>query len=442
MDNMNSIDETLEAVCQALDELGTLVLSKNNNANNLVEIHGWHHPAITIEELANIPIELSKTIRAKCNGIVPGELKDKLEDVPNKLKLLEQHTVAQFFGGNSHQAIPAYMTTIQWIEGLIQPLWIWQAMNDPKAMPPLMAKNLATLRKQLDEISIDKEDLVSKISAINDAHEAAELLPANLITLKDSNRKITELSEQSIKDSSKIDELKKESVKNEQNIKDKIDEADKLIKKCEEAYNVTTTKGLAGAFEERAHSLAWSMWVWVAGLLIALGIGSYIGSNRLEQLEKVITGDSHIGIVVLQTFLSILSVGAPLWFAWISTKQISQRFKLAEDYAFKSSVAKAYEGYRKEASRIDPMFEARLFSNALFRLEEPPLRLVDDENHGSPWHELFKSNEFQSALKNIPELKDKFLEIAKDGTESIKNLTSSKKLTGKENKEVIQEEEK
>lgn len=84
------------------------------------------------------------------------------------------------------------------------------------------------------------------------------------------------------------------------------------------------------------------------------------------------------------------SVIAPLWFAWLATKQISQRFKLAEDYDFKASVAKAYEGYKKEAAKIDEEFEARLFNVALTRLEEAPLRLVNSVNHGSPTHEVIE----------------------------------------------------
>jgi hypothetical protein len=84
-------------------------------------------------------------------------------------------------------------------------------------------------------------------------------------------------------------------------------------------------------------------------------------------------------------------VGAPLWFAWVATKQLGQRFRLAEDYGFKASVAKAYEGYRRDAVRIDPRFEAQLFGIALRRLEEAPLRMIEEEAHGSPWHEFFNA---------------------------------------------------
>ena len=108
-----------------------------------------------------------------------------------------------------------------------------------------------------------------------------------------------------------------------------------------------------------------------------------------------------------------------MWFAWMATKQIGQRFRLAEDYAFKASVAKAYEGYRKEAARIDEAFEARLFSSALTRLEEAPLRLMEQTTHGSPWHELVTSDVFRKAMDQIPELKDQFIEITKAGVSGI-----------------------
>ena len=78
--------------------------------------------------------------------------------------------------------------------------------------------------------------------------------------------------------------------------------------------------------------------------------------------------------------------------------------RLAEDYGYKASVAKAYEGYRREAARIDEDFENRLFDSALTRLEEAPLRLVDEESHGSPWHELISSDAFKAALDKVPDL--------------------------------------
>ena len=120
--------------------------------------------------------------------------------------------------------------------------------------------------------------------------------------------------------------------------------------------------------------------------------------------------------------MSILCVGALLLFARVAKKQLAQRFRLAEDYGYKDSVAKANKGYRKKAARFDPIFEARLFSSALTRLEEPPLRLIEGQIHGSPWQELIGSKEFTKALDTIPELRELFISIAQKGKESIKDL--------------------
>lgn len=98
----------------------------------------------------------------------------------------------------------------------------------------------------------------------------------------------------------------------------------------------------------------------------------------------------------------LLSVAAPVWFAWLATKQIGQRFRLSEDYALKASVSRAYEGYRQEAHRIDEDLEARLLESALARLDEQPLRLVESDSHGSPWHELLASDVVKQAIRAVP----------------------------------------
>ena len=170
------------------------------------------------------------------------------------------------------------------------------------------------------------------------------------------------------------------------------------------------------------------MWAWVVGLVAALGIGSYIGAHRLEVLSVALQAPNpNWGGIAIHAILSLLSVGAPLWFAWLATKQIGQRFRLAEDYAFKASVAKAYEGYRKEAARIDPAFEHRLFDSALTRLDEAPLRLVESSTHGSPWHELANSEAARRAFSAMPELQEKVTDLLREG------IRTTGKMFGKQN---------
>jgi hypothetical protein len=110
----------------------------------------------------------------------------------------------------------------------------------------------------------------------------------------------------------------------------------------------------------------------------------------------------------------LLSVGGPVWFAWLATKQIGQRFRLAEDYAYKASISKAYEGYRREAAQLDEDFQRRLFASALTRLDEQPLRFVEHATHGSPWHELLASEVVKDAIRIAPQLVAEWTQKATD----------------------------
>lgn len=423
------MNETLEQLCIALESLSDAVLAATTEQRVMTEVFGWSAPAITPYELANIPKYLAQQIRNAEVDNIDDEMAAALKNVLNNIKLLQLKTINLMFNAShTAPAMNAYMSTLQWVHILVQPILFWQSTLDSKAMPAMQAKRLSSLRKQIDDISIDNSEINKKIELINSAAETAEALPADLVSLKEARKIINDLSKQAELDATEISKLKATSISQQNIINEKIGEAKKMINQCEDAYRVTTSKGLAGAFEERANKLAVSMWVWVVGLLFALITGAIIGSERLSLLNLTLgANDPKVGVIIIQAILSLLSLGAPLWFAWLSTKQIGQRFKLAEDYAYKSSVAKAYEGYRKEAARIDSAFESRLFDSALTRVEEAPLRLMKDENHGSPWHELLDSPVLQRAMDNIPELRDKILEITKDGIASVKEVDLLKK---------------
>lgn len=179
--------------------------------------------------------------------------------------------------------------------------------------------------------------------------------------------------------------------------------------------------GLAAAFAERSAALSKSMWFWVAGLVVALVAGSYFGSAQLHTLSELFKQPNvTTSVVILNLMLSLLSVGAPVWFAWLATKQIGQRFRLAEDYAFKASISRAYEGFRREAARVDKDMEARLLASALTRLDELPLRLVETDSHGSPWHELASSDLVKDAMRAVPGFAGQVKELAAKAMNAVK----------------------
>ncbi|QJW84967.1 hypothetical protein HK414_19630 [Ramlibacter terrae] len=332
-----------------------------------------------------------------------------------RIALMQAHTVPQLFnGGNGLHAIPAVMNTL---EGMRQ--WLGLALPDrsalePNSVPYKLAKRARQMTAVLDSVDVDRDVLSRRLEEIRQAHEAAESLPLDLQQLKAATARVQTLSTEAAEAATGISDSNRSASDVLSAMGLLHERAAQLVANCEEAYSITTTKGLAAAFDQRASRLAASMWVWVVGLIIALVAAAWIGADRVAVLSRSIAeADPKWGAVLLNLLLSVVSVGAPLWFAWVATKQLNYRFRLAEDYGFKSSVAKAYQGYRREAALFEENFGARLFDIALLRLEEPPLRLLAETAHGSPWHELADHEAVKKALHTVPGFAAAILEQAK-----------------------------
>lgn len=411
------MQKDLEVLCQALDTLSSAVLSGWTGDQTFCEAWGGNCATVTRHDMAAFASRLAHDIRTANADVIEAPLLTLVQDYPRRLGHMQSQTVPQLWGGNSGVATAAYLATLEAIRQSLIPILGWQVLPDPKAMPGHIVRRLRAIQTEVDQLMPNKEQLNSQIQEIQHAHSVAESLPLDLQALTEARDRVVRLAGEAVTSAEKAKTNADDALNQFNFIKGKSEDAQKLVDKCEDAYRITTTKGLAAAFDQRATRLGWSMWAWVAGLVAALVVGSLLGSTRVELLSRAVAAqEPQWGVIWMHVILSLLSIGGPVWFAWMATKQIGQRFRLAEDYAFKASVAKAYEGYRKEAGRLDPAFEARLFSSALSRLDEAPLRLVEQETHGSPWHELFASPQFQNALSTLPELKDKFIAIAKQTT--------------------------
>lgn len=405
------MNSTLHEVVNSLDKLSKSIIDGYSGDGTFAETWGWNCPALTRHDLANMSNSISQKLKDLNLIEIDDELEKNIDLIPYRIQVFITQNLPYLYNGNASGAVPTYISLIDWINSVLQPIFSWEVLQDNKALPKELARRLRSIQSELNEIVPNKEDLTKQIALINQATETAENLPTDLESLKEARTKVNSYSTEAAESIGKVKKFEEDVERLQKLIKEKKEEADKLVSQCEEAYKITTTKGLAAAFDLRAKSLSNSMWIWVAGLLIALGMGMKIGAGRFETLNAAFENKVDIGYIWIQIFLSIISFGAPIWFAWIATKQISQRFKLAEDYAFKASVAKAYEGYKSEAARIDKDFEKRVFGSALSRLEEAPLRLMEKEHYGSPWHELLNSDKLKETLDKTPEIKDKLLTL-------------------------------
>ena len=178
-------------------------------------------------------------------------------------------------------------------------------------------------------------------------------------------------------------------------------------------YSAATSAGLAKAFKQRADALNGSTYFWLFCLLAALLIAGGLGWHRFPEILSATTGKPDWGVVFINLTLGVVTLLPPAWFAWVSTKQIKQQSRLAEDYSYKAALSAAYEGYRIQAKNFDNNFSERLFSIVIDRLDELPVRLVETDNSGSPIHEFIKSNEFRKTKNNISDSKDRILDKSK-----------------------------
>ncbi len=196
-------------------------------------------------------------------------------------------------------------------------------------------------------------------------------------------------------------------------------EAKKLVEDCSDSYRASTSSALAKSFSDRALKLNESIRLWVTGLALSLCSAAYIGYQQIEFIKEFLKiPEPSWSTVIVKLFITAMSIGPTIWFAWLATKQIGQRFKIAEDYEFKASVAKSYEGYRREAARINPELEERLLKSLLDKIDEEPIRFVETQTPGSPAQEWLS-----------PIMKDAQSKIAQAGENLTNMMKPSVKIT-------------
>lgn len=404
---------------------------------NFINLGAHTHPFLGDEDVIELPSKLANKI-SLLDKFSPNE--EDIVYIDNIIISLDQAqpNIDHLNHGNSTvsaQAINAFFVSMLFISNEINDLFSFDTLKDKNLVPKRILNRLELYESNLAILDQKTGDLDSKVNAINEAYDTAEGLPATLRLLRETNNQIQDIKTGSLVDQENIQKLLKdandaikrlnENIVISKDIGEKTaSEADTYLQgmkvkaqgyidKCEEAFRTTTSKGLAGAFEDKAKNLNISIRYWVGGLLCSLGAGALVGYFRLTALEAYLANPDTSSLkILIQVLFSALSVGAPLWFAWLATKQIGQRFRLAEDYEFKASVSKAYEGYRREAVNLDESFQQRLFGNALTRLEEPPLRFVEESAHSSPFMEVISSLKFKEFVSKGDGAVDAVLEKA------------------------------
>lgn len=382
-------------ISKALTEVANAIKALPGE-QEISQIVGWTAPPLNKHEISRMASRLSDDIAA----IPDTRLNQKYDydGLAAKILALRTTPVPNLFNNNGTASYDAIRRVLEWVRdefsGALRPIIpevpTWEQADEKNLLPTNLAKRLRAVRAQVKALEQGSDTLDQKLSTIDSAYNAALSLPTDLESLEDARNRISENLKTSEMDFLRAGQAASGAEEKMEAMRAHEKEIAEIVANVEDAYSAATTKGLGEAFQRRADRTAATMWVWVGGLIIALLASAALGIDRVRIVEDLIKQKAPPVLTELHTALAFLSIAAPVWFAWIATKQIGQRFRLSEDYAYKASVAQAYEGYRRVASRVDEAFAKRLFSTALDRLEEPPLRYVEHETHGSPLHEWWK----------------------------------------------------
>ncbi|NYH10448.1 hypothetical protein [Pseudomonas moraviensis] len=414
-----SLTDELELLIQAIGDSFTDDSPLNIGHDN------WTFPGLTGTELMEMAQSLIQLAVDRGDGTESSLVNEVgIIDYIARINYLRTNTIPNTWS-SAAAGVSAYVLTLDGLRRLLD-----RALPSTKQQD--LAKSLQAATKQvramesrlkdLDERSADLEGMVARIQR---AHDAADQLPTDLDALKEARKELEKLLRGSEVDRAHILSAREATDEIVGKFQDNAAQADAVLSKCDSAYASATSQGLAGAFADRSKKLDSSMWIWVVGLVLSLGLGGYFGAIQLKNLADTLSSPTTSQIAMgFHLVMTLMSIGAPVWFAWLSTKQIGQRFRISEDYAFKASISKAYEGYRREAARIDPDLEVQLLGSALARLDEQPLRLVESSSYGSPWHELLASDLIKDAVKSVPGFAENVAKIARESIANLKPKTA------------------
>ncbi|KPN74666.1 hypothetical protein [Neisseria sp. 74A18] len=404
----------IEKITSSLNSLIEAILEKQSNFNKtfLNQRSGYdRYPCITLEDLADIPRNILNKIEHR-----PYEFDDhilqNIEYVAERIDESKSLLIKALDSYSYIEYLYSFIITLTWVDKFLHQSLEWENLPE-NTMPASLRSRLATQKRSITNLEKSSVGLNEKVKQINSAYETAKNLPIVQDDLQEAIEKVRlssdEIDRLHQEQTSKSNKFSDQILLTENKGKERLDQIEEYKKKiehlyneCEElknksaqAYSITNSNGLAGSFKERAKKLSTASNCWVAGLILSLFALWWIGSNQVEKLQSLYTSENVKNIsIVLQSITALLSITAPLWFAWLSTSQIHKLFKLSEDYGFKSSVSQSYEGYRKETADISEELLKDLMNSLLRIMNDEPLRLVkDDTNATTPYSDIL--NQFR-----------------------------------------------
>ena len=310
---LTTIQERLQMVIDQLQSTVPIDEPFGNAHSN------WSFPGLTgaelVEEIRSI-IDLIEDHETDDLG----DSESRITDYIRRLDHLHSQTIPNMWG-NAGAAVPAFQLTIDGLRKALSSVLPKDDHAETLAKRRKLRTQLRGMEAELNGLEPRTASLATMVDRIEQAYNAADQLPTDLESLAEAREKVDELVRNATQDQGRILGIRKDADELGGKLKKSGREAMAVLDLCETAYSAATSVGLAAAFGERSSALSKSIWFWVFGLVAALSTGSIFGSIQLRSLLNMLDVPGASGsVIVLNALLSFLSIGAPIWFAWLATK--------------------------------------------------------------------------------------------------------------------------
>jgi uncharacterized coiled-coil DUF342 family protein len=229
-----------------------------------------------------------------------------------------------------------------------------------------ISTTLTPIETQIKELQTNAVQYVTQISTYKDE-------------ISDLDEQYKTLVEKTENEANTLDKLQEKCNEQQEEIQKTIEDASRL--------------GMAGSFRMRKKELVRPMIIWGVTFFIGVLALSLLAYYKILPLLAEHSFDWF-------TLIGRLPILAPaLWLSWFSVRQYGFTARLWEDYAYKYASAMAFEGYKREASNVNPEMLKLLMEISIINFASNPLRVYDSKtNHGSPLNEL--TNDSKGFLQN------------------------------------------
>lgn len=364
--------------------------------------------AIQKNKLIQLPISIQKNLVAALEAIVRSQVglmagTDEVVNLADAIEKLNAY-IWQYGLHNLSDEVLGYQTKLNQLKGME----LAAVETQRKLQEGILVKE--NLERLLGEAKTQSESLKALVigantsaTAINEAltqaTESSQKAAASLAIAQQNETTSTQLLATSTKSNADIlayeatikalvsgfTTLKTDLEANMTTQEDLFKEFEAYRVKIDGLLGDANRTGMAASFTNRRRWLIAPMVGWIAVFAGSIYGLFYMGVTYLAPL--IAAGN-------LEQLPSRLALTAPfIWLGWFAAKQYGYTSRLREDYAYKEASAKCFEGYKREASQVNPEMLKNLLETAIKNLGDNPIRIYSGhENHASPLHELLEKS--------------------------------------------------